>query len=82
MLKALHDDWMNEGGVLVAGIDHYLENPDSHGWPEALNVHMTLMDESEWKEAMIDAGFVDVEIHRAGRKDGFVGTLVMMGKRR
>ena len=82
MLKMLHDEWMNDGGVLVAGIDHYLENSDSHGWPEALNVHMTLMSESEWKEAMIAAGFVDVEMHRAAAKDGFVGTLVMMGKRR
>ncbi len=82
MLKMLHDEWMNDGGVLVAGIDHYLENSDSHGWPEALNVHMTLMSESEWKEAMIAAGFADVKMHRAAAKDGFVGTLVMMGKRR
>jgi len=81
MLKLLHDEWLNEGGVLVAGVDHYLENEDSHGWPSALNVHMTMMSEDEWGQAMESAGFVDVVMHRAAASDSFVGTLVMMGKK-
>ena len=81
MLKIIHAEWLNEGGFMVAGVDHYLENEDSHGWPEALNVHMTLLSEAQWKQAMIDAGFSDVGIQRVAAKDDFVGTLVMFGKK-
>ena len=81
MLKIIHAKWLNEGGFMVAGVDHYLENEDSHGWPEALNVHMTLLSEAQWKQAMIDAGFSDVGIQRVAAKDDFVGTLVMFGKK-
>ena len=79
MLKTIHDELLNDAGVMVAGVDHYLENEDSHGWPEALNVHMTMLSEDQWEDAMVAAGFTDVEMHRVAAKDGFVGTLVMIG---
>ena len=79
MLKTIHDEWLNDAGVMVAGVDHYLENEDSHGWPEALNVHMTMLSKDQWEDAMVAAGFTDVEMHRVAAKDGFVGTLVMIG---
>lgn len=81
MLKTIHDEWLNDGGVMVAGVDHYLENEDSHGWPEALNVHMTMLSEAQWKDAMVAAGFIDVEMHRVAAKESFVGTLVMIGSK-
>ena len=81
MLKQLHEDWLNSGGMLVAGIDHYRENEDSLDWPEALNVHMTTLSIDEWKAAMIEAGFIDVEMHQVAASDTFVGTLVMCGKK-
>lgn len=81
MLNIIHTEWLNEGGFMVAGVDHYLENEDSHGWPEALDVHMTLLSEAQWKQAMIDAGFSDVRMQRVAATDDFVGTLVMFGKK-
>ncbi len=79
MISAIHDDWLKPGGVLVAGVDHYLENEDSLDWSEGLSVHMTTLSEVEWGQGMLDAGFEDVEIRRVGIKDGFVGTLAMIG---
>jgi hypothetical protein len=81
MLKQLHENWLNSGGMLVAGIDHYLENDDSHDWPDALNVHMTTLSIDEWKAAMIEAGFIDVEMHQVAASESFLGTLVMCGKK-
>ena len=69
-------------GMLVAGVDHYLENEDSLSWPDALNVHMTTLSIEQWKTAMFDAGFVDVEIHQVGQKEGFIGTLVLLGTKK
>lgn len=81
MLKIFHDSWLKSGGILVAGVDHYLENEDSLTWPDALDVHMTTLSEEQWYEAMREAGFVNVSMHRFGLKEGFVGTLVMTGQK-
>jgi hypothetical protein len=40
---------------------------------------MTTLSIEQWKEAMLSAGFTDVEIHQVASKDGFPGTLVMLG---
>ena len=79
MLSEVHDLWVAPGGTLVAGVDHYLENEDSLDWPMGLSVHMTTLSEAQWKQGMVDAGFENVEMHRVGLKDGFVGTLAMIG---
>tara|TARA_B100001142_G_C14302941_1_gene643568 strand:+ start:1020 stop:1676 length:657 start_codon:yes stop_codon:yes gene_type:complete len=81
MLKLFHEKWLNTGGMLVAGVDHYLENENSLSWPDALNVHMTTLSIDQWKTAMVDAGFIDVEVHQVGKKEGFIGTLVLLGKK-
>jgi trans-aconitate methyltransferase len=79
MLKIIHDEWLTNGGVFVAGIDHYFENTDSLEWPTALDVHMTTLSQQQWREAMESAGFSDIVITKTGVKDGFIGTLTMLG---
>jgi trans-aconitate methyltransferase len=81
MLKIFYEEWLKPGGILIAGIDHYSENTISLGWPKALNVNMSTFSESEWRKAMLDAGFIDVKIQRVGIKEGFVGTLAMLGQK-
>lgn len=79
MLAIFYDEWLEDGGTLIAGIDFYLENEDSHDWPEALDVHMTKLSIQQWKEAMVEVGFSNVEMHQVGKKEDFIGTLVMIG---
>ena len=81
MLKIFFNEWLDDKGVLIAGVDHYLENNESHDWPESLNVHMTTLSEEQWKQGMIDAGFTEVETRRVGIKPGFVGTLAIFGRK-
>jgi trans-aconitate methyltransferase len=81
MLKTFFNEWLNDKGVLIAGVDHYLENTESHDWAKSLNVHMTTLSEEQWKQAMIDAGFTGVETRRVGIKSGFVGTLAIFGRK-
>lgn len=82
MLKKFHDDWLKSGGQLVAGVDHYLENEDSLSWSEALNVHMTTLSIEQWKTALLEAGFINVEVHQVGQKESFIGTLVLVGNKK
>lgn len=81
MLKNFYNLWLNDDGIFIAGVDYYLENEDSHSWPERLNVHMTRLSIDDWKQGMLDAGFKDVEIHQVAANDNFIGTLVMFGKK-
>jgi len=81
MLRIFFTDWLNNEGIFIAGVDHYLENTASHDWPESLNVHMTTLSEAEWKQGMIDVGFTDVKVTKVGLKPGFIGTLAISGKK-
>ena len=80
MIRTIHDEWWNDGGILVAGVDHYLEHEESLTWAEHVGVHMTTMSIIEWKDAVESAGFTGVEIHQVAAKEGFPGTLVMLGR--
>jgi trans-aconitate methyltransferase len=80
MLKTIHDGWLAEGGLLVAGVDHYRENEDSLGWPEHVGVHMTTLSKAQWEEAMENAGFTEIKMWQAAPKGEFPGTLVMLGR--
>ena len=80
MISIIHDEWLEENGILVAGVDHYLEHEESLTWPEHVGVHMTTLSIDGWKSAMVNAGFKDVEIHQVAGKENFPGTLVMMGR--
>jgi len=66
MLQSFALNWLNSKGLIVIGIDHYLENEDSHSWPSDLDVKMKMMSQEEWRTAMVNAGFVDIEVWTAG----------------
>ena len=80
MISIIHDQWLEEGGIFIAGVDHYLEHEESLTWPEHVGVHMTTMSISQWTDAMEKAGFINIEIRQVAAKEGFPGTLVMLGQ--
>ena len=77
--KTLHRAWISPGGSVALGVDHYLENESSLGWSESLDVHMTTLSAKEWKEGLEMAGFRNIETFFTGAKDGWNGTLVLIG---
>jgi hypothetical protein len=81
MLQSIHDDWLEQNGWAVIGIDHYAEHEDSLGWPEALDVHMSTFSEEEWIEMWKDVGFQEIHAWRANAHDGKPGTLAILGKK-
>ena len=79
MLKLFHDNWLEDGGWAVIGIDHYAENEDSLSWPEYVGVHMATRTTKEWEKAWQDAGFVNINHWIAGGDNGV--TLVITGQK-
>ena len=78
-LKTLHEEWVLPGGSVAVGLDHYLENESSLGWSESLDVHMTTLSAEEWGDGLRMAGFKKVESFFTGAKEGWNGTLVLIG---
>lgn len=76
MIRTIHDQWLNPGGVFVMGVDHHTDHEESLGWPEHVGVHMTTLTPDRWEQALRDAGFTDV---RQMRVDC---TVVLLGLRR
>lgn len=79
MLKLFHDNWLEDDGWAVIGIDHYAENEDSLSWPDYVGVHMSTRTTEQWQQAWMDAGFTNIKHWIAGGENGV--TLVFVGQK-
>ena len=79
LTKHIVDNWLNPGGTLVIGLDHYIGNPDSYHWSKDLNVHMSLLKEQDWLDMFTNAGLSGCKSWRANPSKDFPGTLVVVG---
>jgi SAM-dependent methyltransferase len=67
-LNAAHE-LLRAGGRFACVVDYYLENPESHSWPEDTGVAMTLWSEAEWRDGFKAAGFTSIEQKRLRSTD-------------
>ena len=80
LIKKILEDWLNENGRLIIGIDHYYENLESHSWQEKVGTRMLLLKEEEWLDMFKEAGLKQIESWRANKNREWEGTLVITGK--
>ena len=80
-VKNFYDDWLEEKGRLIVGIDHYYENLDSHSWEEKVGTTMLMLKEAEWIEIFNESGLSEVRSWRANSSKVWPGTLVLTGKK-
>jgi len=83
VIENFFNNWLNENGRLIIGVDFYKENSSSHDWPEKTNISiMNLISTSEWKKMFLDAGFKNVESWKVGKTKYWEGTLVVTGTKK
>ena len=80
-VKKIADSWLNEGGRLIAGVDLYYENQESHSWEEKVGTKMMMLKEAEWIEIFSSAGLKEVKSWRSNQNQDWAGTLVLTGKK-
>jgi SAM-dependent methyltransferase len=78
LLRRMAMTWLKPGGYAVIGIDHYQENEESLAWPQFVGTRMATWPESQWLEALEQAGFTRVRHWRAAPRPGWAGTLAML----
>jgi trans-aconitate methyltransferase len=80
LVNHIYNNWLNEGGRLIMGIDHYKENKPSNNWKEETSISiMQLFSENTWLDFFKTAGFVNIESWCYGKKDEWNGTLIVTG---
>jgi len=80
-VKKIADSWLNEGGRLIAGVDLYYENQESHSWEDRVGTKMMMLKEAEWIEIFSSAGLKEVKSWRSNQSQAWAGTLVLTGKK-
>ena len=80
-IKKIADSWLNKEGRLIAGVDLYFENTESHSWEEKVGTKMMMFKEAEWIEIFSSAGLKDVKSWRSNQNQDWAGTLVLTGKK-
>ena len=75
------ENWLLEKGTIIMGMDHYLENLNSHSWPTDLNTYMNLMSIKQWIKLFKDCGVSQIASFQTNKSQNFPGTLVLKGKK-
>ena len=75
------ENWLLEKGTIIMGMDHYLENLNSHSWPTDLNTYMNLKSIKDWIKLFKDCGVSQIVSFQTNESQNFPGTLVLKGEK-
>ena len=78
-VKSFTNDWLEDQGRLIIGIDHYYENLDSHSWEEKVGTPMLMLKEAEWLNIFNESGLGDIKSWRSNQSKDWAGTLILTG---
>ena len=79
VIRKVFNSWLNNGGRLIVGVDHYFENHQSHSWEKKVGTRMHMLNEREWKDIFESAGFENIKSWRSNQHNEWTGTLVITG---
>tara|TARA_Y100000814_G_scaffold111490_1_gene78896 strand:- start:221 stop:841 length:621 start_codon:yes stop_codon:yes gene_type:complete len=74
--------YLEKGGLLIIGIDHYAENTQTLNWDKEYNISTNTFSIQNWKDFLINAGLKDVFYHQHGAKEDWKGTLIVLGNKK
>ena len=81
IIKKIYNDILDTKGMLIIGVDHYLENPDSLNWGEEFNLEITTLSINDWINAFKKNGFNNIASKQVEIKNSWNGTLIIKGKK-
>ena len=77
VLSKLSDSMLKSNGLIVIGIDHYLENKPSLSWEDEIGIQTQTLSINQWKEKFKENNFKNIEYIQVGQKDDWAGTLII-----
>ena len=71
---------LNKNGMIIVGIDHYLENKPSLSWDKEFNLSLNTLSIDEWVSKFKINGFKNVQYIVHDKKEDWNGTLILYAK--
>ena len=81
IIKKIYKNILHKNGMMIIGVDHYLENPDSLNWGKEFNLDITTLSINDWKSTFENAGFKNIEYKQVEAKNSWNGTLIVKGNK-
>ena len=78
-IQECYKNWLNPGGMFIAGIDHYSENLESLSRPSDLRVEMKTKTTKQWKNILEENQFSQCKTKYFNASRNWNGTLIMWG---
>ena len=72
---------LNKNGMIIVGIDHYLENKPSLSWDKEFNLSLNTLSIDEWVSKFKINGFKNVQYIVHDKKEDWNGTLILYAKK-
>lgn len=72
---------LNENGMIIIGVDHYLENKPSLSWDKEFNLSLNTLSIDKWVSKFKINGFKDVQYIIHDKKEDWNGTLILYAKK-
>ena len=81
VINKIYDNVLDKTGLLVIGVDHYLENTDSLNWGKKFNLDITTLSINDWENALKKSGFKNIQYKQVEKKNKWEGTLIISGEK-
>ena len=72
---------LNKNGMIIIGIDHYLENKPSLSWDKEFNLSLNTLSIDDWVSKFKINGFKNVQYIVHDKKEDWNGTLILYAKK-
>ena len=79
IIKNIYDNILNKNGLLIIGIDHYLENKASLNWGQEFNLDITTLSINDWGNTLEKSGFKNIQSKQVEQNEKWEGTLIISG---
>ena len=73
---------IHQNGMMVIGVDHYAENPESLNWGSQFNLDITTLSIDDWCSIFKRVGLKDVKYKQVEAKNTWAGTLIVTGRKK
>ena len=72
---------LNKNGMIIVGIDHYLENKPSLSWDKEFNLSLNTLSIQEWVSKFKINGFKNAQYIVHDKREDWNGTLILYAKK-
>ena len=79
VIDNIYNNALKDKGILIIGIDHYMENKTTLSWGDDYNLKLNTLSMTEWKEKFNLAGFSKVISNTVNKKEEWSGTFILLG---